>query len=202
MWMPSAKPVYSVVVKYFFMLSGSNVRRIQVERPCARALRQQTDWSWAQSWFMIPVHFVNMYCNTRKGSLEKISTLPALMTKTMSITTLRKKCYWIKRISFQKNVYHGFKSICYRISNIFIGSCSIFLWINSIHAFGKKCYWFNSIFFSVYTFFIIFLCMLWWFYFKVVVPKIRCVKKKFFYDFMTWNYIISHVLWKKKYFVI
>ena len=64
-------------------------------------------------------------------------------------TTLGKKCYWIKSISFQKHVYHGFKSICYRISNIFIGSCSIFLWINSIHAFGKKCFWFNNIFFSV-----------------------------------------------------
>ena len=50
---------------------------------------------------------------------------------------------------FQKHVYHGFKSICYRISNIFIGSCSIFLWINSINAFGKKCFWFNIIFFSV-----------------------------------------------------
>ena len=48
------------------------------------------------------------------------------------IGTLRKKCYWIESISFKKHVYHGFKSICYRISNIFIGSCSIFLWINSI----------------------------------------------------------------------
>ena len=64
--------------------------------------------------------------------------------------TLRKKCYWIKRIFFQKHVYHGFESICYRISNIFISSCSIFLWINSTHAFGKKCFWFNSIFFSVH----------------------------------------------------
>ena len=27
--------------------------------------------------------------------------------------TLRKKCFWIKSISFQKHVYHGFKSICY-----------------------------------------------------------------------------------------
>ena len=35
--------------------------------------------------------------------------------------TLRKNCYWIKSISFQKHVCHGFKSICYRISNIFIG---------------------------------------------------------------------------------
>ena len=52
---------------------------------------------------------------------------------------------------FSKSMYnHGFKSICYRISNIFIGSCSIFLWINSIHAFGKKCFWFNSNFFPVY----------------------------------------------------
>ena len=67
------------------------------------------------------------------------------------VTTLRKKCYWIKRISFQKHVYPGFKSICYRISNIFIGSCSIFLWINSINAFGKKCFWFNSILFSVHV---------------------------------------------------
>ena len=66
-----------------------------------------------------------------------------------STSTLRKKCYWINSISFQKHVYHGFKSICYRISNIFIGSCSIFLWIHSIHAFEKKCFWFNSIFFSV-----------------------------------------------------
>ena len=65
------------------------------------------------------------------------------------IYTLRKKCYWIKSISFQKHVYHGFKSICYRISNIFIDSCSIFLWINSMHVFGKKCFWFNSILFSV-----------------------------------------------------
>ena len=40
---------------------------------------------------------------------------------------LRKKCNWIKSISFQKHVYHGFKSICYRISNIFIDSWSIFL---------------------------------------------------------------------------
>ena len=64
--------------------------------------------------------------------------------------TLRKECYWIKRISFQKRVYHGFKPICYRISNIFIGSCSIFLCINSIHAFVKKCFWFSSIFLSVY----------------------------------------------------
>ena len=32
--------------------------------------------------------------------------------------TLRKKCYWIKSISFQKHVYHGFKSISYRFSNI------------------------------------------------------------------------------------
>ena len=61
-----------------------------------------------------------------------------------------KKCYWIKSISFQKHVYHGFKSICYRISNIFIGSCNIFLWINSVHAFEKKCFWFNRIFVSVY----------------------------------------------------
>ena len=35
--------------------------------------------------------------------------------------TLRKTCYWFNSISFQKHVYHGFKSICYRISNIFIG---------------------------------------------------------------------------------
>ena len=49
----------------------------------------------------------------------------------------------------QKQVYRGFKSICYRIGNIFIGSCSIFLRIHSIHAFGKKCFWFNSIFFWV-----------------------------------------------------
>ena len=69
----------------------------------------------------------------------------------MSHIRLRKKCYWIKSISFQKHVYHGFKSICYRISNILIGCCSIFLWINSIHAFGKKCFWFNSIFFSVHV---------------------------------------------------
>ena len=68
-----------------------------------------------------------------------------------SIVTLRKKCFRIKSISFQKHVYHWFKSICYRISYIFIGSCSIFLWINSIHAFGKKFFWFNSIFFSVYN---------------------------------------------------
>ena len=54
-----------------------------------------------------------------------------------------------KMLLNQKHVYHGFKAICYRISNIFIGSCSIFLWINSIHAFGKKWFWFNSIFFSV-----------------------------------------------------
>ena len=33
----------------------------------------------------------------------------------------------------QKHAYHGFKSICYRISNIFIGSCSIFLWINIVY---------------------------------------------------------------------
>ena len=52
--------------------------------------------------------------------------------------------------SFQRHVYHGFKSICYRISNIFIGSCSIFLWNHSIHAFRKKYFWFNSIFFSVH----------------------------------------------------
>ena len=32
-----------------------------------------------------------------------------------------------KMLLNQKHVYHGFKSICYRISNIFIGSCSIFL---------------------------------------------------------------------------
>ena len=55
-----------------------------------------------------------------------------------------------KMLLNQKHAYHGFKSICYRISNIFIGSCSIFLWINSMHAFGKKSFWFNSIFFSVY----------------------------------------------------
>ena len=55
-------------------------------------------------------------------------------------------CTMKKMLLNQKHVYHEFKSICYRISNIFIGSCSIFLWINSIHAFGKKCYWFNSIF--------------------------------------------------------
>ena len=72
-----------------------------------------------------------------------------LRLRFVNIITLRKKCYWIKNISYQKHVYHGFKSICYRISNIFIGSCSIFLWINSIHAFGKKCFWFNSIFLSV-----------------------------------------------------
>ena len=29
-------------------------------------------------------------------------------------------CGWIKSISFQKHVHHGFKTICYRISNIFI----------------------------------------------------------------------------------
>ena len=67
--------------------------------------------------------------------------------------TLRKKCYWIKSISFQKHVYHGLKSICYRISKIFVGSCSIFLWNNIIHAYGKKFFWFNSIFFSVQKFF-------------------------------------------------
>ena len=32
-----------------------------------------------------------------------------------------KNAIWIKRIFFQKHVYHGFKSICYRISNILIG---------------------------------------------------------------------------------
>ena len=63
---------------------------------------------------------------------------------------LRKKCYWTNSISFQRHVYNGFKSICYVISNIFIGSCSIFLRIHNIHAFGKTCFWFNSIFFSVY----------------------------------------------------
>ena len=58
-------------------------------------------------------------------------------TPITPLGTLRKKCYWIKSISFQKHVYDGFKSICYRISNIFIGSCSIFLWINGIHAFDS-----------------------------------------------------------------
>ena len=79
---------------------------------------------------------------TKKFSLSEVET-------RFLFPTLRKTSYWIKSISFQKHVYHGFKSICYRISNIFIGSCIIFLWINSIHAFGKKCFWFNSIFFSV-----------------------------------------------------
>ena len=41
-------------------------------------------------------------------------------------STLRKKCYWIKNIFFQKHVYHGFKSICYRIGNIFIGLVGYF----------------------------------------------------------------------------
>ena len=45
--------------------------------------------------------------------------------------------HWEKMLLNQKHVYHGFKSICYRISNIFIGSCSIFLWIHSIHAFDS-----------------------------------------------------------------
>ena len=71
--------------------------------------------------------------------------------RSITSDALRKKCYWIKSISFKKHVYRGFKSICYRISNIFTGSCSISLWINSIHAFGKKCFWFNSIFFSVWS---------------------------------------------------
>ena len=74
---------------------------------------------------------------------------PVLPQAESTLDTLRKKCYWIKSISSQKQVYHGFKSICYRISNIFMGSCSKFLWINSINAFGKRCFWFNSIFFSV-----------------------------------------------------
>ena len=33
---------------------------------------------------------------------------------------------------------------------------------------------------------------------KVVVPQIRFLEKKFFYDFKIWNDIISRVLWKKK----
>ena len=90
---------------------------------------------------------------TQKVTREKLVLEKMLNTKVFRIkkTALRKKCYWIKSISFQKHVYHGFKSICLRISNIFIGSCSIFLWINSIHDFWKKCFWFNSIFFSVYS---------------------------------------------------
>ena len=53
--------------------------------------------------------------------------------------TMIKKCNWINNISAKSTyVYHGYKSICYRNSNIFIGSCSIFLWINSIHAFSKN----------------------------------------------------------------
>ena len=87
------------------------------------------------------------------------------------LNTLIKKFYWINRISFQKHVYHGFKSICRRISNIFIGSCSIFLWIHSIHAFGKKCFWFNSIFFLVY-------------YSKIY----QSVKNDSSYRWMEWNY--------------
>ena len=50
---------------------------------------------------------------------------------------VRKRCYWFKSVSFQNHVYHGLKSICHRSSNILIGSCSIFLWINSIHAFDS-----------------------------------------------------------------
>ena len=64
-------------------------------------------------------------------------TLTNANIKSIIINTLRKKCYWINRISFQKYVDHRFKSICYRICNIFIGSCSIFLWIQSIHAFDS-----------------------------------------------------------------
>ena len=37
-----------------------------------------------------------------------------------------------------KYLHHEFKSIWYRIGNIFIGSCSIFLWINSLHAFSRN----------------------------------------------------------------
>ena len=34
-------------------------------------------------------------------------------------------------------------------------------------------------------------------FFKVVVPKIRSLEEKFFYNFTTWNYIIGRILQKK-----
>ena len=74
---------------------------------------------------------------TEFGWFEKISCLDELnfcssdkirlpeWTKTFDWAVLlhweKKKYYWIKSISVQKHVYHRFKSICYRISNIFIG---------------------------------------------------------------------------------
>ena len=98
---------------------------------------------WVSLLFMLVYQSLKFQGNRKHGVLNP-SDLP-----WNTPYTLRKKCYWINSISFQKHVYHGFKSICYRINNIFIGSCSIFLWIHSIRAFGKKCFWFNSIFFSV-----------------------------------------------------
>ena len=41
-------------------------------------------------------------------------------------TYTEKKMLLNQKHSFQKHVYHGFKSIRYRISNIFIGSCSFY----------------------------------------------------------------------------
>ena len=57
--------------------------------------------------FLFCIYFVDKFLRSVKGFL--------------GIFILRKKCYWIKSISFQKHVYQGLKSIFYRISNIFIG---------------------------------------------------------------------------------
>ena len=104
---------------------------------------------WHMSYRRSTIYY-NVFNLSRKSHTIKIIQIHYENGGTVK-TALRKKCYWIKSISFQKHVYHGFKSICYRISNIFIGLVVYFYeLIYSIHAFGKKCFWFNSIFFLVY----------------------------------------------------
>ena len=143
----------------FWMIKKQEVRRwlkllkilTDLDCECTRAIFTFLEHFFIR--FISFVHWWKILFEIKKLLCKQNSTRNTIkILKTNPVNcTLRKRCYWIKSISFQKHVYHGFKSICYRISNIFIGSCNIFLWINSIHAFGKKFFWFNSDFFSVYV---------------------------------------------------
>ena len=110
---------------------------------------------YAKKEFQNPYKFliINDYWSNLYLTYEKWNFLQSHFYYTFNFqpSTLRKKCYWIKSISFQKHVYHGFKSICCRISNIFIGLEVYFYELIVCMLFGKKCFWFNSIFFSVPT---------------------------------------------------
>ena len=90
----------------------------------------QSNFHWLNQWFSFSLihQWKDFFFNEIISEIWLIYS-NLFLAIWISQISLIISIFWLIQI---KKVHHGFKSICYRISNIFIGSCSIFLWINSI----------------------------------------------------------------------